>query len=151
VVPTPRRFEACARFPNSRKTQRHTKSKFNTEMAPAESNSGKACTYAALLLKDSQKEVTADNINALLKAAGVKVDASYARAFAKVLTPSTLDSLLEKLSKVGGAAPASATAASAAPAATTAASAAAAGKKEPEKEKSESEEEEDEDAFGGLF
>lgn len=118
-------------------------------MAPAESKSGKACTYAALLLKDSQKDVTADNINALLKAAGVEVDASYARAFAKVLTPSTLDSLVDKLSKVGGAAPAAATATSAAPAAATAA--AAAGKKEPEKEKSESEEEEDEDAFGGLF
>ena len=100
-----------------------------------------ACAYAALLLKDSQKDLTAENINAVAAAAGVKVDASFAQVFARVLTQDSLNTLVQKLSKVGGAAPAVASS-GAAPAA-----APAAAEKKPETES----EEEDDDAFGGLF
>lgn len=109
-------------------------------MALTESQkSTQACAYAALLLKDSQKDLTAENINALATAAGVKVDASFAKVFARVLTQDSLNALVQKLSKVGGA---PAVASSGAPAA----------KAEEKKVEPESEsEEEDDDAFGGLF
>jgi large subunit ribosomal protein LP1 len=100
-----------------------------------------ALAFAALLLKDSEKDISADNIQKLTTAAGVKVDASFVQIFASVITADSLNSLVERLSKVGGSAPAAA----------TSGSAPAAKAEETKKEESESEEESDEDAFGGLF
>merc|ERR1711957_148234 len=45
------------------------------------------CSYAALLLSDCEQDVTEDGINAVVKAAGGSVPASYAAIFAKVCAP----------------------------------------------------------------
>ncbi|KAF0974573.1 hypothetical protein FDP41_006605 [Naegleria fowleri] len=101
-----------------------------------------ALTYATLLLVDAQKDITSSNILALTKAAGVNVDKTSAEIFAKYATPSLVESLITKMTTVGGG-----VAAGSAPAASGSAPAAA---KEEEKKK-ESESEDDGDAFGGLF
>ena len=101
-----------------------------------------ALTYATLLLVDAQKDITSSNILALTKAAGVNVDKTSAEIFAKYATPSLVDTLITKMTTVGG------SVASGASSAATSAPAAAA--KEEEKKK-ESESEDDGDAFGGLF
>ncbi|KAG2373655.1 hypothetical protein C9374_011944 [Naegleria lovaniensis] len=100
-----------------------------------------ALTYATLLLVDAQKDITSSNILALTKAAGVNVDKTSAEVFAKYATPSLVESLITKMTTVGGG-----VAAGSAPAATATPAAA----KEEEKKK-ESESEDDADAFGGLF
>ena len=102
-----------------------------------------AIAFAALLLKDSDKDISADNINALAKAAGVKVEKSHVELFSTFVTKDSLDTLVERLSKVGGSAPAASSASSTgAPAAKV---------EEAKKEESESDEPSDDDAFGGLF
>merc|ERR1711868_222640 len=86
------------------------------------------CAYAALLLADGGVDVTADNINTVVSAAGGKVPAYYAALFEKVNAQCPVTEMVEKGSKVGsggGGAPAAA--------------------------KEESEEEEDIPAAGGLF
>merc|ERR1719284_771482 len=93
------------------------------------------CAYAALLLADGGVDVTADNINTVVSAAGGKVPAYYAALFEKVNAQCPVTEMVEKGSKVGSA--------GGGPAAAAGAPAAAA--------KEESEEEEDIPAAGGLF
>merc|ERR1711935_263400 len=60
------------------------------------------CSYAALLLSDCEQDVTEDGINAVVKAAGGSVPASYAAIFAKVAGIKSVSSLVELASAVGG-------------------------------------------------
>merc|ERR1712178_208376 len=97
------------------------------------------CAYSALLLSDGGKDVTADNINALCKAAGASVPAYYAQIFEKVNEMRPVSKIIKDAAKVGGRAPA----AGGAPAAAGAPGAAP---------KEESEDEDDGGmAGGGLF
>merc|ERR1712080_140054 len=99
------------------------------------------CAYSALLLSDGGKDVTADNINAVCKAAGASVPAYYAQLFEKVNEMRPVSKILKNAAKVGGA---PAAAGGAAPAAGGAAPAPAA-------KKESSEEEAPGMAGGGLF
>merc|ERR1712070_698021 len=94
------------------------------------------CAYSALLLSDGGKDVTADNINAVCKAAGASVPAYYAQIFEKVNEMRPVSKTIKDAAKVGGSAPA--------------AGGAPAGGAAPKKEESE----DDDDggmAGGGLF
>merc|ERR1711906_97777 len=66
------------------------------------------CSYAALLLSDGEQDVTEDGINAVVKAAGGSVPASYAAIFAKVAGLKSVGSLVEAPAAGGDAAPAAA-------------------------------------------
>merc|ERR1712138_70748 len=100
------------------------------------------CAYSALLLSDGGKDVTADNINAVCKAAGASVPAYYAQLFEKVNEMRPVSKIIKDAAKVGGGAPAAGGAAATGGAAAPAAAAA----------KEESEEEDDGGmAGGGLF
>merc|ERR1712070_1159191 len=87
------------------------------------------CAYSALLLSDGGKDVTADNINAVCKAAGASVPAYYAQLFEKVNEMRPVSKIIKDAAKVGGA-----PAAAGAPAAGGAAPAAAAKKESSEEE-----------------
>merc|ERR1712031_62034 len=87
------------------------------------------CAYSALLLSDGGKDVTADNINAVCKAAGASVPAYYAQLFEKVNEMRPVSKIIKDAAKAGGA-----------PAAAGAAAPAAAAK----------EESEDDDDDGGM-
>ena len=43
------------------------------------------CTYAALILHDDSAEISADNLNKLISAAGCKVEAYWPALFSKML------------------------------------------------------------------
>ncbi|KPA73622.1 putative mitochondrial 60s acidic ribosomal protein P2 [Leptomonas pyrrhocoris] len=103
-----------------------------------------ACTYAALLLHDAGVPVTADNISAAVKAAGVEVRPTLPIIFARFLEKKSVDSLM-------AAAAAVAPAAAEAPAAAAGGAAPAAGGKAKEEKKKEVEEEGDDDMGFGLF
>lgn len=49
-----------------------------------------ACTYAALILYDDGQDITGDKINALVKAAGVKVESYWPKMFAKAISGKSL-------------------------------------------------------------
>jgi large subunit ribosomal protein LP1 len=100
-----------------------------------------AVSLACLILHDAGLEVSADNINAIVAAAGIKVAPYWGSLFAKFLAGRKIDDMLLKPGM--GGAPA---AAAAAPAAGGAAPAAAAAKKEEKKEA-----EEEVGGAGGLF
>ena len=53
-----------------------------------------ACTYAALLLHDSEIDVDATKIAKLLKASGVKVESFWPKIFAKTLASRNIADLL---------------------------------------------------------
>jgi large subunit ribosomal protein LP1 len=89
------------------------------------------CSYAALILHDEKADVTADNINKLITAAGGSVEPYWPTLFARALKSVKIADLL----KNAGSAPSAAPASGAAPAAAGAAPAAA--------KKEEKEEEED--------
>jgi ribosomal protein L12E/L44/L45/RPP1/RPP2 len=91
-----------------------------------------ACTYAALILHDDGLEITADNLNTILKAANVTVEPYWPALYVKLFAKKSIGDLI---SNVGAAGPAAA----AAPAAGGAAAAAPAAKKEEKKEESEEE------------
>merc|ERR1711924_169437 len=55
---------------------------------------GALCAYAAMLLSDGGKDVTADNINTVCKAAGASVPAYYAQLFEKVAAMRPVDEML---------------------------------------------------------
>merc|ERR1711904_243750 len=93
------------------------------------------CAYSALLLSDGGKDVTADNINAVCKAAGASVPAYYAQLFEKVNEMRPVSKIIKDAAKVGGA-----------PAAGGAAAPAAAAKEE-----SEDDDDDGGMAGGGLF
>eukprot|EP00835_Amoeboradix_gromovi_P005263 NODE_478_length_7890_cov_0.158388.p8 type:complete len:106 gc:universal NODE_478_length_7890_cov_0.158388:2456-2139(-) len=100
---------------------------------------GKACALAALILQDSDIEVTSDGILSILKVANVEVEPIWANIFAKALDGVNVKDLLKSVSSApavgGGAAPAS----GAGPAAVV------------EEEKVEEKEESDDDMGFGLF
>eukprot|EP01125_Pyxidicula_operculata_P001202 TRINITY_DN1113_c0_g1_i1.p1 TRINITY_DN1113_c0_g1~~TRINITY_DN1113_c0_g1_i1.p1 ORF type:complete len:124 (-),score=51.00 TRINITY_DN1113_c0_g1_i1:48-374(-) len=100
-----------------------------------------ACTYAALILHDAGKPVTAASINSAVTAAGLKVQGFWPNLFEKVLATRSLDDIINKVG-VGSGAPAAA-----APAATTAAPAAS----KPAVEAKPVEEEEDAGVDFDLF
>merc|ERR1719420_1741323 len=60
------------------------------------------CAYAAMLLSDGGKDVTADNINTVCKAAGASVPAYYAQLFEKVAAMRPVDEIVADAGKVGG-------------------------------------------------
>ncbi|EPY37807.1 large subunit ribosomal protein LP1 [Angomonas deanei] len=101
-----------------------------------------ACTYAALILSEQQKNDAA-SILAVTKAAGVDVSSGMAAAFASALATVKVSEVLDNIS-FGGAAPA---AGGAAPAAAAGGAAPAAAKKE----EKPAEEEGDDDMGFGLF
>merc|ERR1712244_184211 len=93
-----------------------------------------ACTYAALILQDEGMDITADNMNTLVKAAGVAVEPFWPGLFEKALSSVNVAELITNIGSGVGAAPA---AGDAAPAA--------------EEKKEESEEESDSDMGFDLF
>jgi len=105
-----------------------------------------AASYAALILHDEKLPVTAEHIESLCKAAGVKVSNFWPKLYQQVFSGSRTvgDFLLSSVGS-GGAAPA---AGAAAPAAAGGAAPAAAAKEAAPAKKEESEEEDD-DMFGG--
>lgn len=102
-----------------------------------------AVPYAMLVLHDDKVEITEENVNKLLEAAGISVEPIWVKVFIQAFAGQDLGKFLTNISAGVGAAPAAAPAA-AAPAA------AAAGKKE-EKAPAKKEESEEEDMGFGLF
>ena len=62
------------------------------------------CVYAGLLLYDDKIDITADNINKLIKASGNEVDGYYPEFFAKYLSKTDIKSMLSVTPAAGGAA-----------------------------------------------
>ncbi|HEY9207039.1 MAG TPA: 50S ribosomal protein P1 [Candidatus Methanoperedens sp.] len=99
--------------------------------------------YAALLLHSAGKKVTDEAITAVIKAAGIEVDAVRAKALVSALEGVNIE---EAISKAAFAAPAAAAPAAAAPAA-----AAEAPKKEEKPKEKEKAEESGMEGLGALF
>ncbi|XP_064335302.1 large ribosomal subunit protein P1-like [Camelus dromedarius] len=121
----------------------------------AASVSGLACIYSALILHDEEVTVTEDKINALIKAAGAKVEPLWPGLFAKALAGVGIGSLLRTVGAGGpaGSRPAGGHAhATPAPAGgpAPAAAAAAPAEKKVDAKKEEAEESDDDMGFG-LF
>ena len=64
-----------------------------------------ACVYAALILNDDGLEISAEKINNLLNAAGVKVESYWVDLFAEFFKTQDINELV-KGTALGGAAPA---------------------------------------------
>ena len=98
-----------------------------------------AMSYAALLLHDDGAPITAESLNKIVAAAGIKVEPFWAGLFARVLADADIKSLFTSASSGGAAAaaPAAAGGDAAAPAA--------------EEKKEEEPEESDDDMGMGLF
>lgn len=101
-----------------------------------------ACVYSSLILQDNNVPVTAEKINALLKAASVDVEPFWPGIFAKAVESLNLKDLVSNIGSGAGAPPA---------AAGGAAAPAAAAEEKKEEKKEEEEEEEDDDMGFGLF
>ncbi|XP_045842376.1 60S acidic ribosomal protein P1-like [Meles meles] len=106
-----------------------------------------ACIYLALILHDDEVTVPEDEINALIKAAGVNVEPSWPGLFAKALANVNIGSLTCN-GGAGGPAPAAGAAPAGGPAPSTTAAPAEEEKVEAKKEESE---ESDDDMGFGLF
>ncbi|KAF6002187.1 hypothetical protein CCYA_CCYA11G3121 [Cyanidiococcus yangmingshanensis] len=105
-----------------------------------------ALAYAALLLHDAEAEVNADNLKAVLTAAGIDLENFWYGMFARAMKGADLDGMISSL----GSAPTVVAAPSAAAlqgSGTAGAAAAAA----TEEKKEEAKEESDEDLGFGLF
>merc|ERR1712141_389373 len=94
--------------------------------------SEQACTYAALILQDEGLEISADNLQKLIKAAGISVEPFWPGLFAQALSSCNVAELITNIGSGVGAAPA-------AGAAATGGDSAEAPKEEAKKEESESE------------
>ncbi|CAE7667353.1 unnamed protein product [Symbiodinium pilosum] len=101
------------------------------------------CAYAAMILKDSELDITEDNINTLIKASGGSIDSFFPALFAKLCQGKDLDSML-KFGGGGGGGPAVGGGA----AADAGAGGGEAKKEEKKVEEEEEEEEMDFDLFG---
>ena len=108
------------------------------------STSELACVYSALILQDDGLEISADNLNTLIKAANVEVDSYWPGLFAKALDGIDIKTLVSNVGS-GAGAPAAGGAGAAAADAAPAEEAAV------EEKKEESEEESDDDMGFGLF
>eukprot|EP00657_Telonema_sp_P-1_P005762 TRINITY_DN233_c0_g1_i2.p2 TRINITY_DN233_c0_g1~~TRINITY_DN233_c0_g1_i2.p2 ORF type:complete len:117 (+),score=32.18 TRINITY_DN233_c0_g1_i2:135-485(+) len=64
------------------------------------------CSYAALLLSDCEADVSEENLNSVITAAGGSVPAHYASIFAKVAGMKSVASLVEGASSVSAGGPA---------------------------------------------
>jgi len=104
-----------------------------------------AVPYAILALHDDKVDITPENIQKVLLAAGIEVEPIWVQVFAKAFAGKDVGEMLTSFS--AGAAAAPAAGAPAAAAAAAAAPAAAAGKAKKEEKKEES----DEDMGFGLF
>merc|ERR1719341_1398624 len=82
-----------------------------------------ACSYAGLILKDQELEITAENITKIITAAGLKVESYWPTLFARLCKGKDLDALCSfgGGGGGGGAAPAAGGDAGGAPAAAAAA------------------------------
>merc|ERR1739845_76002 len=99
-------------------------------------NSELCCTYAALILHDSDVEINADNLNKVIKAAGVSVEPFWPGLFASALSGVDVAGLITNIGSGVGSAPAGGAAAGGA--AADAAPAEEAKKEESEEEESDS-------------
>lgn len=96
-------------------------------------------SYAALILADAEKEVSSENLQTVLNAAGANVDSIWTSVFAKALEGKDLKEILFSM-------------AAAAPAAAAGSAAVAGGAEEAAAEAVEEEKEESDDDMGfGLF
>merc|ERR1711883_47193 len=68
--------------------------------------SEQACTYAALILQDEGLEISADNLQKLIKAAGVSVEPFWPGLFAQALSSCNVAELITNIGSGVGAAPA---------------------------------------------
>lgn len=107
------------------------------------SNEELACVYSSLILQDNDSPVTADKIQALLKAANVNVEPYWPGLFAKAVESINLKDLVTNVGSGAGAPAATAPGAGG--------EAAAPAVEEKKEEKKEEEEEEDDDMGFGLF
>eukprot|EP00933_Yihiella_yeosuensis_P019093 TRINITY_DN154_c0_g2_i5.p3 TRINITY_DN154_c0_g2~~TRINITY_DN154_c0_g2_i5.p3 ORF type:complete len:117 (-),score=59.28 TRINITY_DN154_c0_g2_i5:275-625(-) len=64
------------------------------------------CAYAAMILKDSELDITEENLNTLIKAAGGKIDSFFPTLFAKMCQGKDLGDFLKFGGGGGGGAPA---------------------------------------------
>jgi len=101
-----------------------------------------ACTYAALILQDEGLEISADNIQKIIKASGVSVEPFWPGLFAQALGSCDVGELITNIGSGMG----SGGAAAAAPAA-----AGGAAEEKAEEKKEESEAESDSDMGFDLF
>ncbi|KAJ4423684.1 60S acidic ribosomal protein P1 [Gnomoniopsis sp. IMI 355080] len=101
-----------------------------------------ASSYAALILADEGLEITADKLQALIKASNVEIEPIWTSLFAKALEGKDVKDLLTNVGSGGGAAPAAGGAA---------AGGAAPAEEAKEEAKEEEKEESDDDMGFGLF
>eukprot|EP00931_Biecheleriopsis_adriatica_P072118 TRINITY_DN4615_c0_g1_i6.p1 TRINITY_DN4615_c0_g1~~TRINITY_DN4615_c0_g1_i6.p1 ORF type:complete len:121 (+),score=61.24 TRINITY_DN4615_c0_g1_i6:72-434(+) len=102
------------------------------------------CAYAAMILKDSELEISEENLNTLIKAAGGSIESFFPSLFAKMCQGKDLDSML----KFGGGGGGGGGAVAAAGDAGAAAGAGAAQEEKKQVVEEEEEEEMDFDLFG---
>lgn len=107
-----------------------------------------ACTYAALILHDDGVEISADNISAIVKAAGVTVEPYWPGLFAKLFERKSLE---DYLGAVGSAPAAGAVAMGGGGGAAAAGGDGGAAEEKEEEKKEEEEEETDSDIGMSLF
>mmetsp|Transcript_16017 Transcript_16017/g.45800 ORF Transcript_16017/g.45800 Transcript_16017/m.45800 type:complete len:122 (+) Transcript_16017:127-492(+) len=102
------------------------------------------CSYAAMILKDSDQDISEEGLDTLIKAAGGSVDSFFTALFAKIVKGKDLDAMLT----FGGGGAGGGAAAAAGGAAGGEGPAA---RKEEKKEEKVEEEEEEEDLDFDLF
>merc|ERR1719342_1732772 len=61
-----------------------------------------ACTYATMILRDDEIEITAENINKVIKSAGLSVEAYWPSLFARLCTSNDMGVLLTSGGGGGG-------------------------------------------------
>lgn len=59
------------------------------ELSPAQKDE-LVCTYSSLVLHDSEAEITAESMNAVIKAAGLSVEAYWTTLFSKMVAGKVL-------------------------------------------------------------
>merc|ERR1719444_225378 len=62
------------------------------------------CAYAAMILQDSELDISEDNLNTLIKAAGGSIDSFFPALFAKMCGGKDIESMLKFGGGGGGAA-----------------------------------------------
>jgi large subunit ribosomal protein L12 len=107
--------------------------------------------YAALLLHNSEKEITEDGITAILEAAGVKADTGRVKALISALSGVDIEEAMAQAQPTYAPAAVAAPAAPAAPAAAPASEAAEAEKEETTEEEKEEAEEKGMEGLSALF
>ncbi|KAK9830978.1 hypothetical protein WJX81_004771 [Elliptochloris bilobata] len=109
-----------------------------------------ACVYASLILHDDGLDISADNINTLVNAAGLKIEPYWASLFSKLFANKNVGDLIANVGAGGGGGGVVSGGGSGGGGA-AAAGGGAAKEEEKEEEKKEEEEEEDDDMGFSLF